>query len=242
MYSGFLPPLREIPDDETYLRRRDRERFPGRRGCSDSERTGEEDDPAAAKDEGLRREVERREGEDRRQGPRRLPDLHEHLPQGVRARGRRRRPPPAALPRWSAGRNCILGILRRSRACPRSVFLMRRSPESDPRRPESSPGFRFRYGHSAAAARCCYHTQSLIWCPAQGCNPRLIPCLLPVSAGPATTTEPSFGSPTRYLNARELRQEGPVRPVADRGEDFPEAGFPAQDPGFPDTFAINMEL
>src|ERR1700716_2365665 len=111
MYYTLIPPLRETPDDETYLRRRNCERFPCRCDRADGDRAGKEDDPAAAKDEGLRREVERREGEDRRQGRRRLPDLHEHLPQGVRARGRRRRPLPAALRRWSAGRNCIMGVL-----------------------------------------------------------------------------------------------------------------------------------
>src|SRR3979411_3371646 len=93
MYYALIPPLRETPDDETYLRRRNCQRFPCRCDRADGDRAGKEADSAAAKDEGLRREVERREGEARRQGPRRLPDLHEHLPQGVRARGRRRRPP-----------------------------------------------------------------------------------------------------------------------------------------------------
>src|SRR3979490_1912787 len=107
MYSGFLPPLRETPDDETYLRRRNCERFPCRCDRADGDRAGKEADTAAAKDEGLRREVERREGEDRRQGPRRLPDLHEHLPQGVRARADVAGPSTlhAGLRRWTAGRN-----------------------------------------------------------------------------------------------------------------------------------------
>src|SRR4030088_3771305 len=86
MYYTLIPPVRETPDDETELRRRNGERFPCRCDRADGDRAGKEADSAAAKDEGLRREVERREGEDRRQGPRRLPDLHEHLPQGVRAR------------------------------------------------------------------------------------------------------------------------------------------------------------
>src|ERR1700716_341318 len=133
MYYALIRPLRETPDDETYLRRRNCERFPCRCDRADGDRAGKEADSAAAKDEGLRREVERREGEDRRQGPRRLPDLHEHLPQGVRARAGVAGPLPARLRRWSAGRNCIVEIVRRSRACPRSVFLMRRSPKSDPR-------------------------------------------------------------------------------------------------------------
>src|SRR3979411_3014608 len=103
MYYASIPPFRETPDDETYLRRRNCERFPCRCDRADGDRAGKEADSAAAKDEGLRREVERREGEDRRQGPRRLPDLHEHLPQGVRARGRRRRPRPAASGPGAAG-------------------------------------------------------------------------------------------------------------------------------------------
>src|SRR4029077_4303729 len=86
--------LEGITDDETYFRRRGRQRFPC--GCdrADGERAGKENNSPAAEDEGLRRQVEGREGEDRRQGPRGLPHLHERLPEGVRTAlaGPRERP------------------------------------------------------------------------------------------------------------------------------------------------------
>src|SRR5499433_783266 len=54
-------------------------RIPDGRGRTDGKRRGKEDHVAAAEDEGLRRQLEGGEGEDRRHGRRRLPQVHERM-------------------------------------------------------------------------------------------------------------------------------------------------------------------